>query len=112
MFGLYCFALYFCAIKLIKRTKTMTQEQFFNLPTNKKTVEILFAESRKLFRSDKREDIAKNWFFNEVASTIRTYIYLPKALKEVTVAPTTKSVYEDLVKIKSYGYRKELVLPF
>ena len=28
MFGLYCSVLYFCAIKLIKRTKTMTKQEF------------------------------------------------------------------------------------
>ena len=90
----------------------MTSEQFFSLPTNKKTVEILINESLERFRSNDPEVIATNWFFNEVATCIRQYLYLPKAVKKITSAPTTESIYADFIKIKQLGYRKELKMPF
>jgi hypothetical protein len=90
----------------------MTKQEFFNLPTNKETIEMLFNESLKRFRSDDPEIIATNWFFNEVAVAIRTYVYLPKSVKKITTMPTTESIYANYLKIKEYGYRKELKMPF
>jgi len=73
----------------------MTKQDFFQLPTNKETIEMLFNESLERFRSDDPEVIATNWFFNEVAVALRTYICLPKSVKKITKIPTTESIYAD-----------------
>ena len=87
----------------------MTKEEFFNLPTNKDTVKKLYSESLKRFNNG---NINTNWFFNEVAGSLKQYLGYRKATKAITTMPTTQSSYNDYVRIKGYGYRKELILPF
>lgn len=87
-----------------------TKEYFFSLPTNKKTVEILYNESRRRFNSE--TEVATCWFFNEVATCLKEYIGYRKCIKSIVTPRTTESVYNDLLRVKSYGYRKELVIPF
>ena len=90
----------------------MTAQEFFILPTNKKTVELLFKESIRRYNTSNQEVFETNPFFNEVASSLRSYLNLPKAVKEIMPVPTTKSIYDEYVNLKKVGYRKELRMPF
>jgi hypothetical protein len=86
----------------------MTKQDFFNLPTNKKTVETLYNVARKLFSENNPAHV----FFSEAAGSLREYLYLPKSVKAITRKKTTESIYNMLIEVKELGYRKELVMPF
>jgi hypothetical protein len=86
----------------------MTKQDFFNLPTNKKTVETLYNVARKLFSENNPTHV----FFNEAACSLNGYLYLPKSIKVITRKKTTESIYNMFIEIKDLGYRKELVMPF
>jgi hypothetical protein len=72
--------------------------EILNLPTNKKTLEIL-----------RKNAIEKTWLQDVIAS-FNSYFYLPNSVKKFTTKPTVKSVYNSLVEAQKLGYRKELSL--
>jgi len=72
--------------------------EILNLPTNKKTLEIL-----------RKNAIEKTWLQDVIAS-FNSYFYLPNSVKKLITKPTVKSVYNSLVEAQKYGYRKELSL--
>ena len=43
---------------------------------------------------------------------MRNFYKMPKAVRDLMDKQSTEKLYNDLVRIKSYGYRKELNLPF
>jgi hypothetical protein len=92
----------------------MTKQEFLNLPTTKKTMNILQQLSSKGFRSLEANSFeSKHWvFFGEIAASMRNFYKMPKAVRDLMDKPSTEKLYNDLVRIKSYGYRKELNLPF
>lgn len=76
----------------------MTTTEILNLPTNKKTIEIL-----------RKQAIEVTWL-QDVILAFNTYLYLPNSIKKIVVKPTVKSVYNSLLEAQKLGYRKELVL--
>lgn len=76
----------------------MTTTEILNLPTNKKTIEIL-----------RKQAIEVTWL-QDVILAFNTYLYLPNSIKKIVKKPTVKSVYNSLLEAQKLGYRKELVL--
>jgi hypothetical protein len=92
----------------------MTKQEFFNLKPTKSTINKLQSLSSKGFKSmDVTSFEHKYWvFFGEIAQSLRDYYKLPKAIRDIKQKPTIQKLYDDLVRIKSYGYRKELQIPY
>lgn len=106
----------------------LTKEEFFALPTNKKTVKLLenivkaesIKETKIILESTTEEEIAlklkdiKDFqFFAECALNLKEWIYTRRCIKSGNSEPaSTKNFYESVKKIKELGYRKSLVLPF
>ena len=92
----------------------MTKQEFFNLPTTRKTMNNLQTISSKGFRNVQTLSFeSKNWvFFGCIAASMRNFYKLPKCVRDLMAEPSTEKLYNDLVRVKSYGYRKELTLPF
>ena len=82
----------------IKQIEIMTTQEILNLPTNKKTIEIL-----------RKKAIEVTWL-QDVILAFNSYLYLPNSIKKITAKPTVKSIYDSLVEAQKLGYRKELVL--
>jgi hypothetical protein len=76
----------------------MTTQEILNLPTNKKTIEIL-----------RKQAIEITWL-QDVILSFNSYLYLPVSIKKITTKPTVKSVYNSLIQAQKLGYRKELTL--
>ena len=72
----------------------MNTIEILNLPTNKRTLEIL-----------RKNAIEKTWLHDVIAS-FNSYFYLPNSITK----PTVKSVYNSLLEAQKLGYRKDLVL--
>lgn len=86
----------------------MTKETFLNLPTNKKTVELLRKEAAIMYKQDN----AAHLVLSEIAMALSEYLYLRKCIKNVTTTPTVKSYYNKIVELSNLGYRKGTVLPY
>jgi hypothetical protein len=86
----------------------MTKEQFLKLPTNKKTVEILYNEFQLRLKKDDPAAIV----FNEIATHLRDWVYLRKCVKSITTMPTVEDIYNKIIEFKNMGYRKQTVLPY
>ena len=76
----------------------MNTIEILNLPTNKRTLEIL-----------RKNAIEKTWL-HDVITSFNSYFYLPNSVKKAITKPTVKSVYNSLLEAQKLGYRKDLVL--
>ncbi len=78
----------------------MTKEELFKMPTNRATV--------KALRNSK--DFYENAsLYSTIIETINDYLALPKCIKaNMTVKPTTESIYNSIMELKKQGYRKEV----
>lgn len=81
----------------------MTTTEFFNLPTNRATVNKL--RNSEVFYSNPA-------FYSEFIKGINSYLSLPKSIKKITSKVTIESIYTSLVELKKAGYRKELKLEY
>lgn len=77
----------------------MTTKELFALPTNRATV-------NKLSTCDSRYENVS--LFSSIIESINLYLALPNSVKKITTKPTTESIYNSIMELKKYGYRKEV----
>jgi len=77
----------------------MTKQELFNLPTNRATVKVL-RNSKDFYENTS--------LFSTIIEEINSYLALPKSIKSFRTKPTVESIYNDVMKYKALGYRKEV----